>query len=174
MSSAQNDPLILFHRWFEVPLRQLETIPNGDGAFVAFGVSLALYERFARSMIDASRQRANDQALLARLAQDFGITESEAEVFWQVMRHGLQHQGMPMQRNQSRPLPRWLFNGSFRRPIEFQSDPQGTVLCVQPWLFQETVLRLYEAHPEMIAHSQSFPWAAIFSNPLAAQQEGAE
>jgi hypothetical protein len=166
MSPNVSDPSILFNRWYAVPLTALESLPNGDGAFVAFGVSLALYERFARSAINAAGGRANDQALHARLAADFGVTEPEAAEFWQVMRHGMQHQAMPLQRQHGgSSLTPWLFHGEFPRAIQFGTQSGQRVLQVQPWLFRDVVLALYRTSPQLIAHNQSFPWASIF--PMA-------
>jgi hypothetical protein len=166
MSLAETDPLTLFNRWYAVPLTALESLQNGDGAFVAFGVSLALYERFARSAIKTAGTKAHDQALHARLAADFGVTETEAAEFWQVMRHGMQHQAMPLQRQHGgTSLTPWVFHGEFARPIQFGTQSGQRVLQVQPWHFRDVVLRLYQDSPQLIDHNQSFPWASIFPLP---------
>ncbi len=163
MSPDVNDPLTLFDRWYAAPLIALEALPNGDGAFVTFSVSLGLYERFARSAINAAGGKASDQALFARLAADFEINEPDAAEFWQVMRHGMQHQAMPMQRRYGGPaLTPWQFSHTFCRPIQFDSSGEQRILQVQPWLFRDVVLRLYHDNPQMIDHNQSFPWASIF------------
>lgn len=164
MKTFESDPQELFERWYVVPLRWLEAIPNGDGAFVAFAVSLALYERFAKAAIKKDTgKKANDIALCGRLAQDFGVSESEAEEFWQVMRHGLQHQAMPMQSQQgASSLPGWLFNGNLPRPIQFGRQGSQRMLLVQPWLFRDIVLRMYRSRPDLIDYNQSFPWASIY------------
>jgi hypothetical protein len=158
----EEDTIELFERWYATPLAELEKIRNGDGAFVAFGVALALYERFARSAIDAVGKKADTAAMYERLAADFNITEAEATEFWEIMRHGVQHQAMPMQKQKNKPLTQWLFNGSFQQPIEFGTHSGKRVLQVQPWLFRDKVIDLYRRNPEMINHSQAFPWASTF------------
>lgn len=162
---CEKDTVKLFERWYATPLAELEKIPNGDGAFVAFSVALALYERFARSSIDAAGQKADASAMYKRLAFDFNITEAEATQFWEIMRHGVQHQAMPMQKQKKKSLTPWLFNDSFRQPIEFGTYSGKRVLQVHPWLFRDKVVDLYRQNPKLIDHSQSFPWAGIFSLP---------
>jgi hypothetical protein len=162
MSQSTGNARELFERWYIVPLRWLEAIPNGDGAFVAFAISLALYERFARSAIKANGEKADTSAVTALLAQHFEITDDEAKVFWQIMRDGMQHQGMPMQQQRGESILPWRFSGSFSKPIQFASEGSERVLQVQPWLFRDAVLRLYRERPDLIDVSRSFPWATIF------------
>ena len=162
---GETDPLKLFERWYSTPLTELEKIANGDGAFVAFSTALALYERFARSAIDAAGQKADAAAVYKRLAMDFNVTEAEAAEFWEIMRHGVQHQAMPMQKQKNKPLTPWLFSGAFRQPIEFGTKAGQRILQVQPWLFRDKVIDLYRNNPNLIDHNQSFPWASIFPFP---------
>ncbi len=162
---CEQDTVKLFERWYATPLAKLEEIPHGDGAFVAFSVALALYDRFARSCIDAAGQKADTVAMYKRLAIDFNIAEAEAAEFWEIMRHGVQHQVMPMQKQRNKPLTPWLFNGSFQQPIAFETRSGKRVLQVQPWLFRDKVIDLYRQNPKMIDHNQSFPWASIFLVP---------
>jgi len=166
-----NDPKTLFERWYAAPLRLLETLPNGDGAFVALSVSLALYERFAKAFIKHDlKQKADETAFINKLASDFAISESEATTFWDVMRHGFQHQAMPMQSGQGKSdKPKWLVNGDLPKPIEYGKSVQKDVLLVQPWLFRDQVLAMYEKRPDLIAASQSFPWASIFPVEFSAE-----
>jgi hypothetical protein len=164
-SMGERDPGRLFERWYATPLAELEKVPNGDGAFVAFSVALALYERFALSAIGAAGQKADPAAMYTRLAVDFNVMEEEAAEFWEIMRHGVQHQAMPMQRQKNKRLTPWLFNASFKQPIEFGTRAGGRVLQVQPWLFRDKVVDLYRQNTKMIDHNQSFPWASIFPLP---------
>jgi len=166
-----SDPEALFQRWFVAPLRLLETLENGDGAFVALLVSLALYERFAKAFIKHDlKQTADDAAFTKKLAFDFSISEREATVFWDVMRHGLQHQAMPMQSGRSKCItPRWQFKHELPKPIQLGGSDVDDLLLVQPWLFRDRVLAMYEKRPDLIGASQSFPWASIFPEEPGAQ-----
>lgn len=161
---TEDDPKTLFDRWFVAPLRSLETLSNGDGAFVALMVSLSLYERFAKAIIkNDTLQKANETNFYKRLATDFSITEDQAKTFWEVMRHGFQHQAMAIQSGQGKnSKPKWLVSGDLPTPIQYGRSGSEQVLLVQPWLFRDVVLKLYEVRPDMIASSQSFPWASIF------------
>lgn len=162
MPKPTKDPNETFERWYVIPLRILETLPNGDGAFVVFAVSLALYERFAKAFIkERLKLKANSNELCRKLAADFDLRESAATTFWDVMRNGLQHQGMPLVAKSS--IRRWRFSGKCTKPIEFRAG--DTELWVQPWLFRDKVLWLYRQDPELIATSESFPWASIFPDP---------
>ena len=159
-----NDAQELFHRWFIEPLKKLEELPDGDGGFVVLATSCYLYERYARAYLEASGQPANDNNLIRQLEHDFSVNHQTAEVFWKVIRDGLLHQGMPMQRSQKeKALPRWKFSHKHKAPIEFDSQG-GPLLKVEPWLFRDTVLSLWEARPDLVDMNKSFPWATIEDN----------
>lgn len=165
MSTPSTNPVELFERWFIIPLRQVEQIPSGDGAIVAYTSCLYLYERYAKSLLDSSGKKADDAAFYAQLASDFGfLSAADGELFWHIVRDGFLHQGMPLQAGRGGvALPSWWMSGDFKKPVEFQ-DVRGTrVLCIQPWLFRDRVLHLFRDRPDLIAHSKSFPWASIYS-----------
>jgi hypothetical protein len=83
---------------FVIPLRLLEHVSSGDGGIVAFASSLYLYERYAKSLIDAAGRKADDAAFHAQLVADFGFSSpSDAEQFCHVARNGFFHQGMALQ-----------------------------------------------------------------------------
>jgi hypothetical protein len=155
----------LFERWFVVPLRHLEQIRSGDGAIIAFTSSLYLYERFARSLLDASGKKADDAAFHSQLVSDFGFSStSDAELFWHVARNGFLHQGMPLQAGRgAATLPCWRMTAEYQKPVEFCDVHGKRVLCIQPWLFRDRVLGMFRDRPDLIAHSKSFPWASIYA-----------
>ena len=161
---ATSDPQELFERWFIIPLRCLEQIPSGDGGIVAFSASLYLYERYAKSLVDAAGGKADDAALYTQLMTDFGFaTADDAKLFWNVVRNGFLHQGMAMAQQHGAALPPWLMNGDFKPAVFFQEIRSTRVLCIQPWLFRDRVLGLFRDRPDLIAHSKSFPWASIYA-----------
>ena len=47
---AQDGPLPLFRRCFEMPLQVLRRLPNGDGGFVAMIIACPLYERYVANV----------------------------------------------------------------------------------------------------------------------------
>ena len=161
-----------FQRWFAAPFKHLETMLNGDGAFVAFAVSLALYERYAKSLLIAAKQPANGEGIKKQLAADLKIPLADADEFWHIMRDGMQHQAMPQQKDRGNPLTPWLFEGGFPLPVQFGTNDTGQrVLCVQPWLFCDFVVNLYRARPEVLHLNKSYPWASIFPVLLQSVEE---
>jgi hypothetical protein len=160
---ATTDPKELFERWFIIPLRCLEQIPSGDGGIVAFSTSLYLYERYAKSLIDAVGCKANRAAFCSQLASDFALSKADAELFWDLARVGFLHQGMALsqRRGDAAPTP-WRMSGDFKTPVEFREIRITRVLCIQPWLFRDRVLQLFRDRPDLIDHSKSFPWASIY------------
>jgi len=54
-----------FHNWYAGPLATLATLKDGDGAFIAFGISLALFERYVRALL--KRKGINGSAANFRL-----------------------------------------------------------------------------------------------------------
>ena len=159
-----NDPKELFDRWFVAPLKKLEELPHGDGGFVVLATSCYLYERYARAFLKDSGQTANDSNLIKQLEHDFNVNHNTAEVFWTVIRNGLLHQAMPVQRSQkAQTLRRWRFSHEHKSPIELDSSG-SPLLMIEPWLIRDVVLSLWEARPDLIDRNKSFPWGRIESN----------
>lgn len=149
-----------FDRWYKAPLKMIESLENGDGAFVALAVSCFLYERYCVAYLRSKNTKATDTAKLTQLAADFSISEDTAEAFWKVIRNGFLHQGMGLQKSTaSVPLPTWSVSHEFQR-IELETAPIAH-LKIQPWLFRDRVFELWDAHPELIDSNASFPWATI-------------
>src|SRR5574341_477682 len=99
----------LFKLWYVEPLHALENMPGGHSAFIALATACFLYERYASAVLSAHGKRADKKAKLDQLVHDFGVDHATAEAFWDVIRDGLLHQGMPMQRKQGATLPQWAF-----------------------------------------------------------------
>lgn len=150
----------LFNRWFREPLVHLELLPEGDGALVALGISCVLYERYARTLIKSTSKKADDAALLNQFAADFSVDASTTNMFWQVIRNGLLHQGIGLQAaNRGTQFPEWSVSGEHPR-IQLQPGSPG-LLKVQPWPVRDRVLELWGSRPNLIDANQSFPWAMI-------------
>ncbi|TSA50185.1 hypothetical protein D4R47_02630 [archaeon] len=157
------DPRKLFERWYVQPLRELEKLPDGDGGFVVLATCCFLYERYARAYLRDSGEKASDENVICQLSRDFGVPRDIAEVFWNVIRNGFLHQGMPKARdNRGRTsLPGWRTHHAFPRPIDLVSGKAPTELQIQPWLFRDRVFELYQARPDLIAYDKNFLWGAI-------------
>ena len=156
------DPRKLFERWYVRPLRELERLPDGDGGFVVLATCCFLYERYAKAYLRDLGEKESDENVKRQLARDFGVRRDVAEAFWDVIRHGLLHGGMPKTQDRGRTsLPDWRMHGAFQEPIELVPNGTSTELRVQPWLFRDRVLELYQARPDLIAYDRNFPWGAI-------------
>jgi hypothetical protein len=159
----ETDPLTLFRRWYSVPLRELEKLPNGDGGFVVLATSCFLYERYAKAALDSTGTRATDEAMIGQLAADLQSDVDTATQFWDLIRNGFLHQAMPKQKVFGKAAPtRWETNGVFTAPFRIATDTSGSVLQIQPWLFRDRVLDLFEGRPDLIARNTSFPWGSIW------------
>ncbi|MBC8354545.1 MAG: hypothetical protein H8E66_21325 [Planctomycetes bacterium] len=157
-SPSPNDS---FDRWYKAPLQHLESLPNGDGAFVALAVSCFLYERYCVAYLKSKKAKANDAAKRAQLEADFSVDTDTANAFWDVIRNGFLHQGMGLQKtNKSDPLPTWSVSQSFPR-LQLDKGPPPK-LKIQPWLFRDRVIELWDARPDLIDANTSFPWATIY------------
>ena len=152
------DPKDLFKRWYVQPLEKLKSISNGDGAFIALSTSCFLYERYAVAVIKQSGEKAEPEKKVKQLMTDFNIDKETAQSFWNVMRNGLLHQGMPTQKKN---LPRWRFNAEFIQPIALSKNKGLYELQVQPWLFMDRVVKLWQDNLHLLEQSNSFPWANI-------------
>ena len=156
------NPRELFEVWYVKPLRVLESIPDGAGAFIALATSCFLYERYVDALVEEAGGKPNKQSRVKQLVVDFGIEEEAARIFWEVMRDGILHKGMPKRKDRSRELPPWQFHGDFNQPINLDKEndiPQE--LQVQPWLFMEKVINLWQENLDLLDRNNSFPWARI-------------
>lgn len=152
----------LFDRWYFKPLETLRSISKGDGGFIALAISCFLCERYATAILKESGQKGGETNIVRQFMRDFGTDQDTAQAFWKVMRHGLLHQGMPLQQEHGEPtLPRWHFSGRFSRPVELFSHSGGQVLRVQPWLVVDRVVQLCQENLVLFAGNDSFPWADI-------------
>jgi hypothetical protein len=152
----------LFETWYIKPLRSLENISNGAGAFIALATSCFLYERFANAKIRDEGKNPGNQAVIHQLMRDFGVDKETATTFWNVMRNGILHQGMPKQKSRRQKLTPWRFLHEFSCPMELhKTDGATDELRVQPWLFMNEVIRLWQENLDLLDRNDSFPWARI-------------
>ena len=152
----------LFDRWFVSPLEQLESIPNGDGGFIALATCCFLYERYAAAIIKKSGRKANTPSKIRQFADDFGTNEETAKVFWTVVRDGILHQALPKQSEYGRKnLPGYILHHSFTMPVELVDWGGEPALKIQPWRFKFRVIELWQDNIELLDESESFPFPRI-------------
>jgi hypothetical protein len=94
-------PIQRIEKWFFDPLNNLGT----NGCFITMLVAIPLYEKHLRHTTGQLHGEpfAQGGPLVAAIAVDLSITESEAFDFWQVFRNGLCHHCMPKDHNS------WLY-----------------------------------------------------------------
>jgi len=153
-----------FNSWFVVPVRWLQAVPNNDGSFVALATALFLYERYAAIKLKQRGIKAIEKNIPKQIAIDFDINEHIAEDFWDVMRNGLLHQGMPKQSEQGkRKFPEWIFHhNKVDHPIELHEFQGRALLFVQPWDIVDKIVALWQENSELLSQNESFPWAQVF------------
>jgi len=135
-------------------------MPDGQGGFIALATACFLYERYAIAALQAMGEKSDRSGILRKIENDFNVNNTAAEAFWDVIRDGLLHQGMPLQMKHGRPLPRFAFHHLY--PTMLLEEINGEKwLKVQPWKFMEKVLVLWESNFELLQKSGSFPWANI-------------
>lgn len=168
-TDALFDINVLFDRWYVQPLKVLQSIPNGDGAFVALATSCFLYERYATAVIESSlaTTKVTTEAKINQFMVDFSVDLKTAEAFWNVIRDGLLHEGMPRQRaHGKRTLPTWAFRHSFPKPVELSEHNGELFLKIQPWLVVEKVLSLWQNNLNLLEKNNNFPWGNISLLPF--------
>ncbi len=90
----------LFDHWFVVPLHWLQAIPNNNVSFIALATALFLYERYLIAYLKSKGVKATKDRKIQQIADDFEVDKKIATDFWDVMRNGILHQGMPKQMEQ--------------------------------------------------------------------------
>src|ERR1039458_842026 len=90
-STKEISPEELFERWVIAPLKALRPLPNGDGAFVAMGMALALYERYIKSALEHAGKTEKPEDMWAFGANDLSVDPETFRRFWGMYRDGIQH-----------------------------------------------------------------------------------
>jgi len=147
----------LFERWYANPIKVLGSIPDGDGGFIALATGCFLYERYATALIKKAGKKADKKSKIQQLMLDFHLDAPAAQAFWDVIRDGMLHQGMPYQKEGLPPCR--LSN--FDVPIALQQTNLGLELQIQPWHFASVVIGLWQKNLPLLKESKSFPWAWI-------------
>jgi hypothetical protein len=162
-------PEVLFEKWYVTPLRMLQALPCGDGGFVALATTCFLYERYVTAVIKSlpHKSKSDKDARITQFIIDFGVDEETARAFWDVIRDGLLHEGMPKQlEHGKKDLPQWAFRHDFSQPVELVKYDGKQVLKVQPWLVMEKVILLWQQNLGLVDKNDSFPWANVVPLPF--------
>ena len=148
-----------FKRWYAKPLRRLKN----HEAFVALAVCCFLYERYAEAC-RKDRGEENCDLTDKEFVRDFDTDQRTARAFRRVIRNGLAHGGMGELKEDENTLPKgWWLSNDFEKPVEIKKRKSDgvEVLRIQPWTFRDKVLELWEARPELLTVSNTYPWASV-------------
>lgn len=146
------NPQQKFEDWFARPLSTLATLKDGDAAFVAFGMSLALYERFIKAKLKKNMQEGTPANFKTAAAEDLGITRDDFSIWWEIFRDGINHQASPKKVKKSGIEYKWAFSASY------PAIPKRVVDCFQvnPWGFADLVISKYRSDPIALAASDTY------------------
>ncbi len=147
-----------FNRWYVNPLRRLEATNNGDGGFVALAISCFLFERYATAKVKSIGSKADKKVKVAILSDEFRINKTIAKYFWEIIRDGMLHQGMPKVTSDS---VHWAFFEPIPAIGMQYKNGKPFLLQVHPWKFMNCVLDLCVKNINLLVSSNSFPWAKI-------------
>lgn len=157
-----------FNRWFVAPLELLKTLPDGDGAFIALSIGCSLCERYYRAKSN-TEDKWRCYKFKEDAAKDFCIEKSDFDDFWNIYRHGMQHQGTPKQedkRNNDGNVIhsyKWLISCEFGElPTFDNSTPNETTIRLDPFKFADLIIQKFLSDPETLAKVSSHAFRDIF------------
>jgi hypothetical protein len=155
-----------FSRWFIIPLNTLKMIPNGDGAFIALSIGCFLCERYYRIITNTQDDHHRKDFQYAA-ADDLGVNREFFQIFWNVYRHGVQHQATP----KTFPAPdgtiyKWSISADFKA-IPTRCIRNGvTIICLDPWKFADSMVAKFLATPAKLEGAINYEFGEI-STPEA-------
>jgi len=153
-----------FLRWYFTPIQALRALPNGDGAFAAFALSLALYERFIRCDLKYNQGvSASDEVFRKAAAADLDLTYDDFVCFWEIYHNGINHQGSPKKHKKGGVVYHWEISASHgERPV-FRNEADGSkTVTIDPWKFWEYVFRKFEQQPDILQKSDTYAFGDIY------------
>ena len=159
--TSEVDPMVLFDRWFDRAISQLEKMENGDGGTAGMMIVLPLFERYVDILEENDPSGRKRYEILASELQL--KTPLEAEKFWTTLRHGFCHVGMPLKRGRRlKTLPKVYFAAQYSHLPEFQTAPNGEErLCLDPWKFIHYVMSIYRRDPVLLIRHPDAPLLGI-------------
>ena len=154
-----DNPKELFRRWYKFPLEILENrniVPDGDGGWIALSTACFLFERYVsvKFEIDHGKDKISDEDIFSQLTIDFKTDNNTAKNFWNSVRNGLLHMGMPKQKGG----PVWEIYDDMP---PFKLDKTKNVLFINVWKFKDRVVEILEGNPKYLEHGD-YPWGHVW------------
>jgi len=164
-------PAELFERWVVAPLNALRPLPNGDGAFVAMGMALALYERYIKSALERQGRKETPEEMWAFGGNDLSVDPETFRRFWGMYRDGIQHSLQPKQYTSNGIRWGWEVSAAHSKsPKIIEPEKDLRVILINPWLFIDHVLAQFNAMPELIDFKDSWKFGKITPSPTPEQK----
>jgi hypothetical protein len=150
-----------FTRWFIIPLNTLKMIPDGDGAFIALSIGCLLCERYYRIATNTQEIQSGTQFQNAAAA-DLNVNQEFFRNFWNVYRHGVQHQATPKTFSASDgPTYKWSISADFKA-IPTRCIRDGvTIICLDPWKFADSMVAKFLADPAKLEGAIAYEFGEI-------------
>lgn len=154
-----DDPQELFRRWYKDPLDILgnyNIVPRGDGGWIALATSCFLFERYVsvKNKLDKKKLSINKNDIIRQLVIDFNTDKDTAKIFWDCVRNGLLHKGMPKQKGG----PTWEIYDDMPA---FKLNDEKKVIYINVWKFKDRVIEILDNNPDYLKHGD-YPWGHIW------------
>ena len=152
----------LFERWVIAPLDVLRKLPNSDGAFVAMGVALALYERYIKSALEREGKKESPKDMWEFGAKDLSVDTETFRRFWGMYRDGIQHSLQPKCYTSDGIRWGWEISSAHSKsPKIIEQEKDLRIILIEPWEFIGHVLARFKATPELIDFKDSWKFGKI-------------
>ena len=152
-----------FERWFVEPIRRLEQLEKGDGAFAALSLSFGLFERYIKSDLKRRDIVANPENFFSHSAEKTGVELELFKKFWGMFRDGVQHFLQPKTFSSNGIFYGWTFGHTFpAMPYYLVDTPEERTIAFDPWKWTEFVLSLYHNDPEILDVMESHAFGGIY------------
>jgi hypothetical protein len=118
--------------------------------------SCFLFERYVsvKHKLDKGKTKINDEDIFAQLVADFDIDKNTAKKFWDCVRNGLLHMGMPKQMGG----PTWEIYDDMP---PFKLNDKENIIYINVWKFRDRVIEILDSNPDYLEYGD-FPWGNIW------------
>lgn len=161
-----------FIKWYVRPYNRLKRIEGGDGAFVALSIGFFLCERYYRIKSNTITKQTESKQFLEAAARDFNCDVHLFKAFWNLFRHGIQHQGSPKKKYKAHWLPgkptirvNWAIGHDLPHRPAYVTTDNTKRIGIDPWKFTRFILTRFLEHPRMLERSVSHAFGSDLQQP---------
>jgi len=145
--------------WFRDPVAKL----SGDDAFVVLMVSMSLWERYVRALINEEGGDSSPNGFEQRAADLLNINKNTFNKFWGMFRVGMQHYLQPKVFSSGGVQYSWKIHADYpdRPTLEKVSDSLIYVI-IDPWKWFDLVFGFWEGRPDLLSRLSEFPIGSVY------------